>query len=46
MDLLDTALNVSTFVVIGVLVWLYLKPEPPGDGAAGKPPGAPVEREP
>ncbi len=27
MNWLDTMLNLSTFVVIGVLVWLYVKPE-------------------
>ncbi len=27
-NIIDTALNVSVFVFIGVLIWLYLRKEP------------------
>ena len=30
-NLIDTLLNISVFVFIGVLLWLYLRKEP-GDG--------------
>jgi hypothetical protein len=45
MGILDTLLNISTFAVIGVLVWLYLKPEPDhGTADAERPsPAAPSE---
>ena len=29
-DLIDTLLNFSVFVFIGLLVWLYFKPEQDG----------------
>ena len=28
---LDTLLNLSAFVFIGILIWLYFKPDPPAD---------------
>jgi hypothetical protein len=30
-SLIDTLLNVSVFVFIGLLVWLYFKKEPPDE---------------
>ena len=43
MDWLDTLLNFSTFVVIGVLVWPYLEPEP-ADGSQARSGDAPEAR--
>jgi len=37
-SLIDTLLNVSVFVFIGLLVWLYFKKEPPDEGASGPAP--------
>jgi hypothetical protein len=31
-NLIDTLLNISVFVFIGILVWLYLRKEPGDDG--------------
>ena len=32
MDWLDTLLNLYTFAIVGLLVWLYLRDEKPDDG--------------
>ncbi len=37
-SLIDTLLNVSVFVFIGLLVWLYFKKEPPDEGSSGPAP--------
>ena len=34
-DLLDTILNITVFVFIGVMIWLYFKEIPENDGSAG-----------
>ena len=34
-NIIDTLLNVMVFVFIGVLIWLYFKKEPPGEGRTG-----------
>ena len=34
-NLVDTLLNVTVFVFIGVLIWLYFKKEPPEEAPSG-----------
>jgi hypothetical protein len=42
-SLIDTLLNVSVFVFIGLLVWLYFKKEPPDEESSG--PAPPVTKD-
>ena len=36
-ELLDTLLNVSAFAFIGILIWLYFKPDSSGEDGTSEP---------